>query len=152
VLTKPVDLRALLAFFTSDETAPVPPVAKGGRVLVIDDDPHVREPIVQYLRLAGFDPRAAEDGAAGLRLAVEQKPGVVVLDLHMPALRGIDALIAIRAAVPDVKIVVVSGTEDEVLVQRALAYGAFEFLRKPVELSRLRDSVESAFRMRALEA
>lgn len=151
VHTKPVNLMTLVNDLTPGTAAsPLPSARAPARVLIIDDDPHVRSLLEDALRLAGVEVVTADDGAEGLRRAIAAPPDVILLDLHLPSLRGIDALVSLRAVLPDVQVIVVSGTEDEVLRRRALAYGAFDFLTKPVDLEQLRDGVEKALAMKRL--
>ena len=65
---------------------------------------------------------------------MEDPPDVVLLDIEMPGLAGADALIAIQAVAPAVKVIMVSGTSDAALAQRTLARGAFDYVTKPVDL------------------
>jgi len=169
VLAKPVGLPDLLSALTGSNTprpgaapmterdpntAPVSAAreASQGRVLVVDDDLAMREMLNEFATLKGYTARSASSGADALRAVVEDPPDVVLLDIEMPGLAGADALIAIQAVAPTVKIIMVSGTSDAALAQRTLALGAFDYVTKPVDLEHLARSVETAVMMKRLES
>src|SRR5688500_6745675 len=104
-------------------------------VLLIDDDRAFRELLTQLLGSEGWNVLEAEDGEAGLKIALEQKPNVVVCDLLMPRSNGFQfcrALNARRSALPETKIVVSSGSGYATDRINALESGADEYVTKPV--------------------
>jgi two-component system sensor histidine kinase/response regulator len=169
VLTKPLDPADLFLALTKSHArqadpgprlersrpgapASAPRGASRGRVLVVDDEPDVREMLDEFATLKGYSVRAVASGADALRAIVEDPPDVVLLDIEMPGLAGTDALVAIRAVAPDVQVIMVSGTSDAALAQRALARGAFDYVTKPVDMEHLARSVETAMTMKGLES
>ena len=167
-LRKPVDLPDLLAGLdlpsesatpaaTNRRVEPVAPpaalfpAAKGGRVLVADDDPEMRAILEEFLATNGYETRAVADGAAAIRAIVEAPFDAVFLDIDMPGLRGVDALPAIAAVAPNTKVIMVSGTSDAEVAKRALAHGAFDYVVKPVDIAYLARSLDSAIAMKAAE-
>ena len=118
----------------------------------MDDDPAIREMLSEFATLKGYTVRSVSSGADALRAVVEDPPDVVLLDIGMPGLAGADALIAIQAVAPAVKVIMVSGTSDAALAQRTLARGAFDYVTKPVDLEHLAQSVETAVMMKRLES
>jgi len=106
------------------------------RILVVDDDQVLRGALRVVLEAAGYDVMEAADGEAGLRLYGEQGADLVLVDLFMPERDGLDVLRALRAAIPQPKIVAMSGGgrigQIEVL-RAAAAFGAARTLRKPFE-------------------
>jgi DNA-binding response OmpR family regulator len=116
----------------------------GGRrvALVADEDPTV----VWLLRRAladDFEVTVAEDGQRAVELARSVRPDIVLLDLGMPVLDGFGACRLIRAASPQVPIVIVSGHRDEVSVRTAFAAGATDYLTKPFTPSQLRARLQA---------
>ncbi len=111
----------------------------------------LREVLQEFLAEKGYDVRPAPDAAAAIAAVTAEPPDVVLLDIQMPGLGGIDALAAIRAVAPDVKVIMVSGTSSVDLASRALAYGAFDYVAKPIDLAYLQRSLETAFMMKGLE-
>lgn len=160
VLTKPIaadDLLAALGRPREASTAsaapaspPVaaPPTASAGRVLVVDDEPEVREMLTEFLTLAGYAARAAEDGASAIRAVEEEAPDAILLDIEMPRLGGVETLTAIRAIDPDIKVIMVSGTTSVDLARSALAHGAFDYVVKPVDMAYLEQSLQAALATR----
>jgi len=133
------------------KSAPVGPPPRRRSVLVVDDDPDVRGVLEEFLALKGYHVRVSPDGAAAVRELAGTVPGVILLDVEMPGLSGVDALPTIRAMAPTTAVIMVSGTVNVELAKRALAAGAFDYVTKPVDLPRLLESIETAFAMLALD-
>jgi DNA-binding NtrC family response regulator len=76
---------------------------------------------------------------------------VVLLDIQMPGVDGIEALAVIRRVAPLVKVIMVSGITDVEVARRALAFGAFDFVGKPVDLDYLDRTIRIAISMTTLE-
>jgi len=110
-------------------------------VLVIDDDPATLELITRFLEREGFAVCTALDGEAGLRLAAQAHPSVILLDVLMPRLDGWGVLSRLKAdpALAAIPVVVVSFVDE-----RGLGYslGAAEYLTKPVEWGRLKQALD----------
>jgi signal transduction histidine kinase/DNA-binding response OmpR family regulator len=105
-------------------------------VLVIDDDPNVRELMSRYLGAHGFDIRTATGGIEGLEMARELRPAVITLDAIMPGLDGWGVLAALKAneETADIPVVMVTMVDNQ---QRGQVMGADEFLVKPIDWDRL---------------
>jgi CheY-like chemotaxis protein len=113
-------------------------------MLVVDDDAGVRDVLQEMLTANGYQSYAVGDGAAALRAVVMGSFDVILLDIDMPGLSGLETLVAIRALAPDTSVIMVSGTESEVVARNALDKGAFDYIMKPVDLQRLRSVVDAA--------
>jgi CheY-like chemotaxis protein len=112
---------------------PPPPVkAKSLRILVVDDHEGVRKQICALLRReTGFEVISeAENGLESVRHAAELQPDVIILDITMPALGGIEAAARIRRVAPNSKIVFLSQHDSEKIAQAALATGALGYVTK----------------------
>jgi two-component system OmpR family response regulator len=107
------------------------------RVLVVDDEPTVREVLAVHLATLGHAADTAEDGARALDLARRTRPDVVLIDIMMPGMNGIETLRRLRALLPKAGFVMISGADDQNLAIRALELGAFDYLRKPFDLDYL---------------
>jgi len=94
-----------------------------------------------------YSARAVPDAATAVREVVAAPPDVVLLDINMPGLSGTDALPTIRAVAPRAVVIMVSATEDAATAKRALAYGAFDYVVKPIDLQYLSRSIETAVLM-----
>jgi DNA-binding NarL/FixJ family response regulator len=114
------------------------------RVLIADDHAVVREGIRQVLNQEEFDiVGEAADGQAAVDLAVSQKPDVVILDLSMPILSGLEAAERIHESTPDARILVLSIHDHEEYVLRSVRAGAVGYLRKDSSPAELRSAVRA---------
>src|SRR5258707_5061416 len=100
-------------------------------VLVVDDEPIVREVVVRYLEQAGFDTREAEDGVAARELLEQKMPNAIVLDLMMPRMDGLELCRWIRAR-SDVPVIVLTALGVETDRIFGLELGADDYVTKPV--------------------
>jgi two-component system, NarL family, response regulator YdfI len=118
------------------------------RVLVVDDEDSVRAALVTLLELHGAFRVVAEatDGAFAPELVEKLEPDLVLIDLRMPIVGGIDAMQLIREVDADVPMVVLSAYSDRALVRDALAAGAFEYLIKGCPAEELFETLERARR------
>lgn len=128
------------------------PAPVHGTVLVVDDDESVREFLVELLTAQGYSTHVAVNGPAGVRAVTELAIDVVLLDIDMPGISGVNALVAIRAVAPRVAVIMVSGTADVAVAKQALAFGAFDYVTKPVDLQYLGAAVQAAMEMKRLDA
>lgn len=104
------------------------------RVLVVEDDVEIREIVVTKLELNGVDVLQAEDGQAGLELAIGSQPDLVILDLSMPRMNGIDLCRAIRAnpKTTNTPIIMLTARGQESDIERGFEAGATDYMVKPV--------------------
>ena len=101
------------------------------RVLVVDDHHMLREALVELLDQAGFDVAGeAADGADAVALAKQLAPDVVLMDLRMPVMGGLDATRLIRDACPATQVVLLTAFESPALQQQAEEAGCFAYLVK----------------------
>jgi DNA-binding NtrC family response regulator len=118
------------------------------RVLVVDDEEDAREMLAAILSQAGFDVDDAADGFAALTKVSRYRPDVVVTDLRMPGMTGVDLLQRIRRIHGDLPVILATGLETWDLCTAAEAYGAVTCLIKPVELDELIWNIEMALAVR----
>jgi DNA-binding NarL/FixJ family response regulator len=116
------------------------------RVLVADDQALVREGLMTLLQVAaGIEPvAAAADGAEAVALAARYRPHVVLMDLRMPQLDGVEATRLIRAAQPDTEIVVLTTHADDQSILGALAAGARGYLTKDAGIAEISRAIHAA--------
>ena len=110
-----------------------------GRILLVDDDPAIRESLSSALDPARYVLVSAADGATGLSLAEGFSPEVVLLDLGLPDVQGLDLIPRLRELDELTGIVVLTATSEISVVVRAMRLGADNFLAKPVSLGTLND-------------
>lgn len=120
-------------------------------LLIIDDEESIRTSFRNYLEDYDYRILEAENGQAGLFLFERHKPDLLLVDLRMPEMDGLEVLARVNRRSPDVPVLVVSGTGVIADVVQALRLGAWDYLLKPIEeLSLLRIAVEKALEKREL--
>ena len=121
------------------------PVAAGKNllthVLIVDDEPQVRGMLAAFFGDAGYNVVEAEDGLQGLDLAKRLQPRMILLDVAMPGMNGIETLRRLRSEVPSSEVVMISGHADEKEALRSLELGAKDFIQKPFDLEHLKHNL-----------
>ncbi|HUW69397.1 MAG TPA: sigma-54 dependent transcriptional regulator [bacterium] len=115
-----------------------------GAILVIDDEPGIRATVKDILEDEGYRAITAEDGPTGLDALKHDSIDVVVLDVWLPRMGGIDVLKAIKADHPAVEVIVISGHASIDMAVNAVKLGAFDFIEKPLSIERLITAVRNA--------
>jgi len=121
----------------------------GGKVLILDDEEHFRSTLVEFLAGQGYEASCAPDSCSGVQLASLQVPDIILLDVDMPRVNGLDAIPALQSASPNVKIIVITGRATPDLAARTFKKGAFAFLPKPLDYEALGRTLAIALAIRA---
>jgi DNA-binding NtrC family response regulator len=116
------------------------------RILVVDDEHNLRMTIAANLELEGFEVVEAENGEAALALVKSQHFDLVLSDVRMPGMNGVDLFHRVHALKPDLPVILMTAFALEGLVQDALREGAFTLLPKPFEIEHLVAALSSAAR------
>lgn len=109
------------------------------KILVVDDEREVGDILRDFFNDSGYETLVALDATSGLRLVKEQKPDLVLLDVVMPKIDGLECLRQIKKTNPDTIVIVVSGLADEQIAKEAIEAGAYDYIVKPFNFSHLRD-------------
>lgn len=117
--------------------------------LVVDDDRGVRRALVDCLPLQGFGVREAADGASALELIEERPPDILVLDVSMPGLSGIDVVSQLRAAGRSIPVCMLSARDDVNDRVAGLAAGADDYVVKPFSVNELAARMHALARLHA---
>lgn len=107
------------------------------QVLVVDDEAPIREMLVEFLENHGFTAEGAVDGRQALARAPALKPSVILLDIAMPGMNGIEALKELRRLLPGSAVIMISGHADSQTALQALDLGAYDFIQKPLDFDYL---------------
>jgi DNA-binding NtrC family response regulator len=117
------------------------PGAKGS-ILVVDDEEDVRKMITEFLSDRGYWVVSARNGQEALMQVDFEHPSVIVLDLRMPNMNGLEVLQELRRRDYRGRVIVFTGLQDEALLEETLKLGALDVLGKPVDLERLQLTIE----------
>lgn len=112
----------------------------GDRILVIDDSPIIREMLVEILTDSGYTVETAHDGEEGAIMGCKQDYVVILCDVHMPKLNGLETVREILRARPNARIIMTDSFPDK-LAQSARSEGALCCLQKPFDVNELRDII-----------
>jgi two-component system response regulator AtoC len=126
-------------------------MAERFRVLVIDDDPGVRDYMEALVSRQGYRVFAVGDGEEALRTLETTKPDLVTLDVVLPGMDGIETLSQLKQKLPEVPVVMLSGHGQARTIVEAMRMGASDFLRKPFEVEELELAFDKALEKRALK-
>ena len=114
-------------------------------IAVVDDEPAIVKAIARLLRSAQFDVATFTSGAEFLASLTSNRPGCVVLDVHMPGMSGLDVQAHLVAdSATKVPVVMVTAQDSPSSERRAREGGASAYLRKPMEASELLDAIRAA--------
>jgi UDP-3-O-acyl N-acetylglucosamine deacetylase len=116
-----------------------------GHILIVDDEASILRALKGILADEGFDVIHAQDGEAALQLLQEQPVDLVLLDIWMPGMDGIQSLQRIRALQTGVCVIVMSGHGNIETAVKATRLGAFDYLEKPLSLDNVLSAVNTAF-------
>ena len=106
-------------------------------VLIIDDEAAIRESLAGILEDEGFAPLSAASAEEGLQVLEEKDVGLVLLDIWMPGMDGIEVMNLIREQFPAMPVVVLTGHRDTETVRKMIGMGVSEYLTKPIHLETL---------------
>ncbi|MBU0969232.1 MAG: response regulator [Proteobacteria bacterium] len=113
-------------------------------ILLVDDEEGIRNVLDITLTHAGFKVVLAADGDSGFKTFLAQKPDIVITDIKMPGIGGIDLLKQIKQISPDTEVIMITGHGDMDLAVKSLQYEAADFITKPIDSSELELSVKKA--------
>ena len=120
----------------------------GERILVVEDDPSILRGLEINLGAEGYRVRTASDGEEGLRIARTERPDLLIVDVMLPRLGGLDLIREIRKEDPDMPILVVSAKGQEGDKVAGLALGADDYVVKPFGVKELSARIGAALRRR----
>ena len=120
------------------------------KILVVDDETDIRDLLKNFLATEGYDVILAADGEAAMRLAAEENPDVIILDIRMPGIDGIETCRRLRANKGTSRIPVIVATALRDALMESLEAGADDFVTKPFHLVELSLRLKAVFRIRDL--
>jgi two-component system response regulator PilR (NtrC family) len=121
-----------------------------GRVLVVDDEDSIREYLSMMLEREGYEVNASADGKKAVKLCAQEAFDVIVTDIQLPGLTGLELLKSLKESDPSVSVIIVTGHASQESAIEALNLGAFYYLLKPVSNEELKQVVRTALEMHRL--
>jgi DNA-binding response OmpR family regulator len=118
------------------------------RILIIEDDPSILRGLQLNLGMEGYVVRSAMDGETGLALARTEKPDLVVVDVMLPRMGGLEVVSEIRAEDPDLPVLILSAKGQESDKVAGLQFGADDYMVKPFSLKELLARIDALLRRR----
>lgn len=129
---------------------PINDTAQGRPIILVDDEKHIRLAAGQTLELAGYDVTTLERGERVLELLSDDWSGVLISDINMPGMDGLELLERVRAIDADQPMILITGHGDISMAVAAMRAGAYDFIEKPFAADVLLDVVRRAMEKRAL--
>jgi two-component system nitrogen regulation response regulator NtrX len=114
------------------------------QILVIDDEIDIRKTLKEILESEMFTVEEAEDGAAGVEMAKEGKYEIILCDVRMPEMDGIEVLQRINEIIPETPVIMISGYGNISTAVESLKKGAYDYIEKPFDLKRLLVTIRHA--------
>ena len=130
-------------------TSTAPPPA---RLLIVDDEPAVLEVFHEYLGLQGYSVSTAPSGEEAVRVIPQLLPDIILTDINLPGLSGLEVMRFAKTVDPEVGVIVVTGHASASNAIEALRQGAFNYITKPFDLDEIHEVVERAIANRRLKA
>ncbi|HFZ8994232.1 TPA: acetoacetate metabolism transcriptional regulator AtoC [Citrobacter freundii] len=121
------------------------------RILIVDDEDNIRRMLATSFSLQGHETYCASDGEAALRLFTATPPDVVLMDIRMPGMNGIDALKTMRAQHPRIPVILMTAYAGVETAVEALRSGAFDYVIKPFDLDELTILIQRAMQLEAMQ-
>ena len=116
------------------------------KILLVDDEKEFVETLSERIRMRDHDSEVALNGEQALKKIDDDLPDVVVLDLKMPGMDGMEVLRRIRKAYPKVQVIMLTGHGSEKDEEDARKLGVFEYLQKPIDIETLMKKVKKAYK------
>jgi len=119
-------------------------IRKSPTILVVEDDVENRAAMVKVLQGAGYDTKETDNGQAGLDSILDSNVDILVTDLRLPVMDGVELLKRAKAAAHDIEVILITGHGTVELAVEAIKEGAYDFITKPVKKAQLLHAVEKA--------
>ena len=120
------------------------------QVAIVDDEEDMRMSISQFMSLSGFEPKAFDSAKSALGELTQDYEGVVVSDIRMPGMDGMELLRRLHAMDAGLPVIMITGHGDVQMAVEAMRIGAYDFIEKPFDPDRLADLVRRAGHTRRL--
>jgi len=116
------------------------------KILLVDDEEEFVKTLADRIQMRELNPDIALNGEQALKLVQDEIPDVIVLDLRMPGIDGMEVLRRVKKAYPQVQVIILTGHGSEKDEKEARRLGAFEYFQKPVDINKLIEAIKKAYR------
>ncbi|HYB20755.1 MAG TPA: sigma-54 dependent transcriptional regulator, partial [Thermodesulfobacteriota bacterium] len=121
------------------------------QILVVDDEERIRQSLNGILKDEGYEVLEAKDGAQALKQIDSDPPELILLDIWMPGMDGMEVLERVKGQIPNLPVIMISGHGNIELAVKAVKLGAYDFIEKPLSLEKVLLSVNNALLFSKLE-
>ena len=120
------------------------------RILIVEDDAEMRSLLADELSEDGYDVFQAKDGSEASLMVVDEGFDLVVTDMKMPKMGGLELLSLVKGAFPDIPVIVISAFGDNQAFGEAKERGSFGFMTKPFKMSEFKEAVSKGLEMKSI--
>jgi DNA-binding NtrC family response regulator len=121
------------------------------KLLLVDDEEDFISALAERLRIRNYDTKLATSGEAAMLMIQQERPDIVLLDLKMPGMGGMETLKQIKAKDPSIDVIMVTGSVDSKVGESATSAGAAGHLVKPFDIKHLTEKIQDARKKRGLD-
>ena len=114
------------------------------KILIIDDERPIRETLEMFLREKGYEVVTSEDGERGLEAVHRERPEIVILDIRLPGMDGLEVLRKIKEKGEDIHVIMITAYHDAETTKQAMKLGAYEYIHKPLDADEFEVAIERA--------
>ncbi len=112
------------------------------KILIIDDEHSIRETLEMFLREKGYEVVTSKDGEEGLRLIQRERPDIVILDIRLPGMDGLEVLRRIKEKEEGIHVIMITAYHDTETTKHAMNLGAYEYIHKPIDADEFDIAIE----------
>jgi len=116
------------------------------KILLVDDEKEFVSALSERLHLRGLNSKSAFSGEEALEIVETNTPDIVLLDLKMPGMDGIEVLSKIKSNFPAVKVIILTGHGNDSAKEEVYKLGAFDYMNKPADIDRITSRIKDAYR------
>lgn len=120
------------------------------KILVIDDDDSIRQTLINLLTRINYKVLSASDGRMGVEIAKREQPDLIISDIRMPQLSGLEVLEEVKNLDSQIRVILITAHDDMATTIQAMQKGAYDFIEKPIEMERLKVSIKRALENKKL--
>ena len=115
------------------------------RILIVDDEQHISFILRSILEEAGYDISIADNGITALEAIKHRKPDLIITDINMPYMDGLELLEIVKNIHPDIKNIIMTASDNQNYYQKAKECGTLHYLTKPLDFEKLRIKIDAVF-------